>query len=247
MDPTKDPRRWSDPGSGATDELRRLLASGRPTRSMTAAEEARTAARVARLATSPPSGAPRAPRVGPKRWLGVAGAAGVVAAVWSASTWRAHHAAPAAVPVAAAPPAAGEPAPPQPDERDGTRPPLVQATAPRAAPGVARRAAARATSAGGGDDGNEAGDDPLAREQQMLERARSVVDRDPGAALAQLALYARRFPNGQLAAEKDLLRVTALERLGRHAEARAVGDALIARSPHSIYVERVRAILRERF
>jgi hypothetical protein len=85
--------------------------------------------------------------------------------------------------------------------------------------------------------------DPLEREAAMLEEARSVLDRDPGGALAALDRHSATFPAGRLSMERELLAVEALRRLGRSAEARARGNALLARAGGSIYEARVRATL----
>lgn len=85
--------------------------------------------------------------------------------------------------------------------------------------------------------------DPLEREAAMLEEARSALDRDPSGALAALDRHSATFPAGRLSMERELLAVEALRRLGRNAEARARGAALLARAGGSIYEARVRAML----
>jgi hypothetical protein len=85
--------------------------------------------------------------------------------------------------------------------------------------------------------------DSLAREAAMLEEARSLLERDPGAALAALDRYASVFPSGSLGIERELLAVSALRRLGRAREAQARGAALLQQARGSIYEERVRALL----
>jgi hypothetical protein len=85
--------------------------------------------------------------------------------------------------------------------------------------------------------------DSLAREAAMLEDARGILDRNPSGALAVLDRHASMFPAGSLAIERELLGVEALRRLRRFTEARARGDALLARARGSIYEERVHAIL----
>jgi hypothetical protein len=256
--PTRDPKRWSDAGGGAPDDVRRLLASGRPARAMTAAEQARAATRVAGLAAAPTGGAAgNGARAGARVPLGVAGAVTAAAVVvgFFAAAPRLRPGRPpapvtAAAPAGAATAAAVEPAAAR-DEAAAKEPTTTAtaATTARAPAGGAAhrapgRAAARDDRAGADERGASDGEDALTREQRLLERARALVERDPDAALVELARHGRLFPGGQLTAEKELLRVTALERLGRHREARAAGAALIARAPQSIYVERIRAILR---
>jgi hypothetical protein len=249
MDPSKprrsplgasgqDPQRWSEPGGPAPDELRALLASAHPTRSMTAAEQARSATRIARWSAATPGGGPPAPRLISKPWLGVVGGVGVAAVVVALSPWQARRS-PLSLPPPSSPPPVVAVVAPAAEETAPQRPGPTAAAPPVARPaaGAPRRTPVHAAV--------RDQEDPLTREQRVLERARSLLDRDPGAALAQLALYARQFPAGQLTAEKELLRVTALQRLGRHDEARAAGDALLARFPQGIYGQRVKAILGE--
>jgi hypothetical protein len=77
----------------------------------------------------------------------------------------------------------------------------------------------------------------------MLDKARSLLARDPGAALAALDAHAAAFPSGHMSLERELIAVEALRRLRRVAEARARGGALLQRATGSIYEERVRTIL----
>jgi hypothetical protein len=86
-------------------------------------------------------------------------------------------------------------------------------------------------------------EDPLQREGQLLQSAGAAVDADPQAALAGLDQHEREFPRGQLAAERELLAVQALRNLGRNDEARARGEALIARFPRTPYASRTRHLL----
>jgi hypothetical protein len=86
-------------------------------------------------------------------------------------------------------------------------------------------------------------EDPLVRETRLFEGVGGLIERDPGAALAQLDRHGQEFPRGQLAAEREFFAVQALHRLGRDADARARGDALIARFPTSPYASRTRRLL----
>jgi len=69
---------------------------------------------------------------------------------------------------------------------------------------------------------------PLAAEARQLNGAISRLrrDRDASGALAALAEYRRRFPNGTLTAEADTVRIDALLMLGRQDEALAALSAL---------------------
>jgi hypothetical protein len=81
------------------------------------------------------------------------------------------------------------------------------------------------------------------RETAALEQVFSVIASDPGRALAMLAAFDREFPHGRLRDEREFLGVLALERLGRVDEARARAQALLQRSPASIYAPRLRRLL----
>jgi hypothetical protein len=85
--------------------------------------------------------------------------------------------------------------------------------------------------------------DPLAIEAAMLEEARAMLDGNARGTLAELDRYAARFPNGQLTIEGELLAVDALRRLGRGAEARARGIALLDRARDSLYKQRIRSLI----
>jgi hypothetical protein len=85
-----------------------------------------------------------------------------------------------------------------------------------------------------------AGGDALAREQLLLQRARSaLVRRDGAAALEGLRLHARQFPVGALIEEREALRVEALMRLQRTAEARARAADFHRRWPDSLLADMV--------
>lgn len=87
--------------------------------------------------------------------------------------------------------------------------------------------------------------DALARETALVARARSALPSQPAEALRALDEHARAFPRGELAPERDHLRVRALEALGRSAEAAALARAYPTRHPGSPYAPQVaRALAR---
>lgn len=88
-------------------------------------------------------------------------------------------------------------------------------------------------------------EDTLGAESALVAKARANVDRDPAAALAALDEHARRFPNGELAPERDFLAIKALKREGRVDEARQRARAYATKHPSSPYAPAVQAILRE--
>lgn len=85
--------------------------------------------------------------------------------------------------------------------------------------------------------------DPLAREVKLLDRARAALRSDPERALLMADDHAATFPGGVLAAERELIAVDALARLGRRAAAARRGAALLRRFPETVYRQRLRALL----
>jgi hypothetical protein len=83
----------------------------------------------------------------------------------------------------------------------------------------------------------------LVRETRLLERARAELAGRPERCLGLLSEHAREFPHGSLAIERELLTVASLVRLGRRSEAEARAEALRARSPGSLYEERLERLL----
>jgi hypothetical protein len=76
---------------------------------------------------------------------------------------------------------------------------------------------------------------PETSEASLLARARRALARDPGAALAAAEEHARRFPDGILAQEREVVRIESLARLGRSDVARrrlADLERRWASSPH---------------
>ena len=68
----------------------------------------------------------------------------------------------------------------------------------------------------------------LARESELITRARAEVIADPLTALKTLAEHHQKFPQGELVQEEDLTRVEALLRLGRRQEAETLARKLSA-------------------
>ncbi|HEX6837102.1 MAG TPA: outer membrane protein assembly factor BamD, partial [Polyangia bacterium] len=80
----------------------------------------------------------------------------------------------------------------------------------------------------------------LAAEHALLADARSAMQSsDAARALAILDDHARRFPRGQLAEERDALRVGALWLSGDHAAARRHADEFARRHPGSLFLPSV--------
>lgn len=88
-------------------------------------------------------------------------------------------------------------------------------------------------------------EDALARELALLDVARTEVTSAPTRALATLQEHARRFPKGALGTEADLLRVEALVKAGRRAEAVRLGRRLTAQGATGPLAERVQRLLED--
>jgi hypothetical protein len=83
----------------------------------------------------------------------------------------------------------------------------------------------------------------LAIESLLLEQARREMRSSPAAALQIATEHAQRFPRAQLSAERMLIEIEALHRLGREAEARALAQRMLSGSSKGLYAERVRQLL----
>ncbi len=86
--------------------------------------------------------------------------------------------------------------------------------------------------------------DTLAREAALLESARSALDQAPERALRETDRHFSEFPEGQLSAEREILAIDALGRLGRHAAAEDRAQAFLATEPQQVLKERVLRILK---
>ena len=83
----------------------------------------------------------------------------------------------------------------------------------------------------------------LAAESLLLEQARRELFRSPAVALQIADEHAQRYPRAQLGAERILIQVEALHRLGRGAEARTRARSLLDETGGGLYAERVRRLL----
>ena len=80
-------------------------------------------------------------------------------------------------------------------------------------------------------------------EGALLLRARQQLASDPAWSLALTEEAGRRFPEGALAPEREVLAVEALARLGRLPSARARLAAFRARYPQSPHLARLESLL----
>ena len=157
--------------------------------------------------------------------VGVVGAGGAAAVVHARHVQDATNATVAATGLVAAPPSASTPA----DER------LVLAPPPAAS-------AARTSSHGSGASAAPA--DPE-EEVRLLERAQDALRASPDDALRLTAEHARRFPNGTLAQEREVIAIDALVRAGHTAEAKARADKFAKTYPQSTHLRRVQLLVGE--
>jgi hypothetical protein len=81
---------------------------------------------------------------------------------------------------------------------------------------------------------------PQRSEVGLLFDARKAMPSQPLAALRLLEEHAQRFPDGQLGPEREVLRIEALRKLGRTAEANERMRAFEARYPKSIHLRRLK-------
>jgi hypothetical protein len=118
-------------------------------------------------------------------------------------------------------------------------PTLAEALAlPAAVTGSARAATTVPLAPPASDNGQ------LAQERALLDVARTALGRGDGqATLTALAKHAQRFPNGQLAEEREALGIQALLLLKRNDEARARGARFRQRYPGSVLLPAIEAAL----
>jgi hypothetical protein len=229
-----EPTRLRDEGS---DPVRALLRHAPKLLGMTAEDKARTRARVGRAAAGIAVG------VGSLAWLqGVAIGAGLGVLDVGAAEIAPRLLAPAApsavvttpVPAFAPKPRAVEPA---------VSAAPIETALPVAAPEptLPRPVARPASSAASAEPSSET--DSLAREAALLERARAALGTSPAEALSLCEAHAAQFPAGKLGMERELVALDALRRLGRTAEARTRGEALLSRARGGLYEERIRKLV----
>jgi hypothetical protein len=219
-----DPVRLREGGSEVSSELSALFADAPKPAALPDAVNARMAAKIATLGPAP--GAPLARMV---PWVG-GGALLLAGAITLVARGRNHT--PQTPPNPPAPVVV--PALPLPDPAA----PVDTTTLPGSKPAPPSRSTpAEAASAP---------EDALAGEARLLQQAHDAMTSDPRKALAIAHEHAKRYPSGQLAAERELIMVQALMKLGRVHEAEARGRALRKSAPNSIYGDRLDAILHDR-
>lgn len=86
------------------------------------------------------------------------------------------------------------------------------------------------------------GRDELLREAGRLAEIRAVFARSPEAPLALLDEHQAEFPEGRLAAEREIVAIDALLRSGRADQARTRAGAFLSHFPASPHADRVRRL-----
>ncbi|MBX3264876.1 MAG: hypothetical protein KF782_34710, partial [Labilithrix sp.] len=80
-------------------------------------------------------------------------------------------------------------------------------------------------------------------EVRLLERAQDALRARPAEALALAEDHARRFPQGMLAQEREVIAIEALMKTGRASEANARAARFKARFPGSSHTRRIDALV----
>ena len=75
----------------------------------------------------------------------------------------------------------------------------------------------------------------LAAERRLLQKAQSQLETESSQALETLQRHADRFPEGQLTAERKVLRLRALDRLERNGRLRKEAQRFLEEHPNSIF------------
>jgi len=113
--------------------------------------------------------------------------------------------------------------------------------APEAATPVAKRRAMK-SGAPAAVPSPAAADD----EMPLLRRATRALAADPARALALTDEHLRRFPNGALDEERELIAIRALSALGRSADARQRAELFVRNHAGSVYGKQVEAAIGRR-
>jgi hypothetical protein len=80
-------------------------------------------------------------------------------------------------------------------------------------------------------------------ETQLVTRAQDALRSNPSEALALCNDHAKRFPNGMLVQEREVIAIEALVKTGRTDEARRRADRFKARFPGSAAIRRIDVIV----
>jgi len=144
-----------------------------------------------------------------------------------------------------APSAPEDAAPPAPPAPIAAMPALETSAAPPAPRSAVRVQTPEPTSTASAEEPPRlAGRRNLSGQIASIDRARDALrSGDAAEAVRRLDAYDHDFPGGILAQEATMLRLEALLRQGKRAEAQRLADRLLASNPTSPYAARVRALL----
>ena len=259
---TKLPSRWNYSDPLARD----LLRAGLPSRELPETSRMRGARRVARLASAPVVGLGiglLSKAVAAGFGVGVVTATAVVIGVPAVrARIAALDVAPVEINVSPRSPvssARSEPSEPKvlPEPAAEPAPPVAEVVKPASA--TPKRAAAAAPSRAlprsvakpresVATRKNEAPTDPpvergISAEVAILLDARRMLETDPAQAIVLLAGHSGDFPVGELALEREVLMIEALDRADQRTESLRRAHELLARSPNAFYGARLRELI----
>ncbi len=118
---------------------------------------------------------------------------------------------------------------------DGTEPSLTapQKASPSEPPSSARKKTGNGRRPPQKAESHE--EKPALPEAALLAEAKRIVKKDPKRALALTRMHARRFPNGTLVQEREVLAIRALFQIGNKNDAQKRGEAFLRAFPSSIH------------
>ncbi len=260
----KDPIRLRDSTSGASNGVRTLLDSARKTRQMTDVERARMVAHGAKIASMPATGSVIASPalVGTGKLVAgivvvIAGAKGILPLFSSTDNNFRENAAPIVEMVRpdippdlvlpeTAPSATAITAPDVPEVSLAPAPAastvVIRSAKPISSARIEMPPAHQEVPPQIPEQTEQEGDE-LTREARRLSEATRLLATNPSEALERLEAHRLAFPRGKLGLEREVIVMDALIRVGRVQEARARGDALLARAKGSFYEARVRRMM----
>lgn len=220
-----------------------LLRAARAPRPMPAEVRARSAARVAALAVTPIAVGATAKWVSGKTiaWLlgfGVLGAAiGVGAYAMRGGSGGVVREEPQTGPSAGADPSAS------PSAGAGASAGASAGPSASSSAGASASASGIAPASPTPSPPPKASADTLAEENALLDPVRGQLESDPAGVLGVADAHRKKFPGGQLAADREYLAVRALKKLGREDEAKKRGAAFLVKYPNSPYAMYVRRLI----
>ncbi len=80
-------------------------------------------------------------------------------------------------------------------------------------------------------------------ETQLIGRAQVLIHTHPQQALRLCEEHARRYPNGMLAQEREVLMVEALKRTGRDREAAEASEQLLQTNPDTAHRNKIKVLI----